>query len=170
MFMFVPDPMINIIIWICLGFILLMFGIAGWFIQEWMRSDWLIWINKDNSITIQQRIIKKDERIAAKIETNNNKMYSLALPHTSKSFPYWKKIYIFDEGLPIGRRLEHRKDVWYSPETLMKIVNDVRIKMLTKEPIDKNTKLFIILGAVAGFLAAIASAISLLINLGVIKQ
>jgi len=167
--MFVPNPLLNIVIWFCIGFILLIVAIVVYFIQEWLRSDWLVWINKDHTISLGQRIIKKEERVLGRIE-KGDKLYSLADAHNSKGFPQWKKIYVFDEGFPVGRKLEHRKDNWYSPQTLQKIVNDVRIKMLTKEPIDANTKLFIILGAIAGFLAAIASLVSLAINLGIIKR
>ena len=169
MFMFVPNPLLNIVIWFCIGFILLIVGIMVYFVQEWLRSDWIIWVNKDNTISLSQRIIKKSERILGKIE-KGDKFYCLTDAHNSKGFPQWKKIYVFDEGFPVGRMILHRKDCWYSPQTVMKIVNDSRIKMLTKEPIDANTKLFIILGAIAGFLAAIASLVSLAINLGIIKQ
>ena len=161
--------LMTLIFWVCGLFFVGIMGMMVYFIQDWMRSDWLIWVGKDNSLGITQRIIKKEERIQGKVEFSD-KLYNLADAHTSSTFPKWKKIYVFDEGFPVGRRLEHRKDSWYSPQTLQKIVNDVRIKMLTKEPIDKNTKLFIILGAIAGFLAALASLVSLAINLGIIKR
>jgi len=161
--------LMTLILWVCGLFFIGIMGMMVYFIQDWMRSDWLIWVGKDNSLGITQRIIKKEERIQGKVEFSD-KLYNLTDAHTSSTFPKWKKIYVFDEGFPVGRRLEHRKDSWYSPQTLQKIVNDVRIKMLTKEPIDKNTKLFIILGAIAGFLAALASLVSLAINLGIIKR
>ena len=169
MFMLVANPVLNLVIWISGLLLLGMVGVIVYFGYQWAKSDWLVWVNKDNSLTITQRVISKDERIATKVEFGD-KVYSLADAHTSRGFPPWKKVYVFDEGFPVGRRLEHRKDSWYSPQTLQKIVNDVRIKMLTKEPLDEKTKMFIILGAIAGFLAAIASLVSLAINLGIIGK
>ena len=169
MFQLVANPVLNIVLWVSGFFLLGMMGVIAYMVKEWAKSDYLIWVNKDGSLTITQRVIKKDERIATKVEFGD-KVYSLADAHTSRGFPPWKKVYVFDEGFPVGRRLEHRKDSWYSPQTLQKIVNDVRIKMLTKEPLDEKTKMFIILGAIAGFLAALASLISLAINLGIIGK
>ena len=169
MFMIVSNPLFNMIIWICIVFMLVIFSIMVYFIQQWMRSDWLIWVNKDGSISINQRIIKKSDRISGKIE-NGDKTYLLADAHTSRSFPYWKKVYVWDEGFPVGRKILHRKDFWYSPQTVQKIINDSRIKMLTKEPIDSKTKMFIILGAIGGFLGGLAGLISLAMSLGIIKR
>lgn len=170
-YMLVANPMLNIIIW-CFGvFTLLMFGIIIYFAQDWLRSDTLIFVNKDGTISITSRVIKKDERIAGKIEKGKHTylLESTAVTN-SKTFPQWRKIYIYDEGISLPRKIEYRKDTWFSTETITKILNDTRIKMLTKEPIDAQTKLFILLGALAGFLAAGASVINLLINLGIIKK
>lgn len=144
-------------------------SVAGWFLQDWLRSDTLIFINKDGSISTNTRVIKKDERIAGKIQKGKH-TYTLDPlgVHTVKTFPQWKKIYVFDEGCPMPRRLNYRKDYWFSTETITKVLNDTRLKMLTKEPIDANTKLFIMLGAIGGLLACLSSGIVLLLELGII--
>lgn len=170
-FMLVANPMMNIIIWACLVFMLAMFGIVVYFMQQWLRSDTIMIVNKDGSLSMTTRIINKDERISGKIQRGKH-TYILepAGVHTSKGFPQWKKIYVFDEGIPMPRKIEYKKDAWFSTETITKILNDTRIKMLTKEPIDANLRLFIILGAIGGICGALAGGITLLIELGIIKK
>ena len=162
---------ITIILWIAGVFFFSMMGICIYFLQQWLRSDTIIFVNKDGTIDIKTRIIKKDERVKGYIQKGK---FTYALEptgiHNTKSFPNWKKIYIWDEGISMPRKVEYRKDFWFSPETITKILNDTRIKMLTKEPIDPATKIFILLGAIAGILAAIASIINLAISLGIIGK
>jgi hypothetical protein len=171
MFMLVANPTLNIILWIMIVFFLVIMGVCIYFLQEWLRSDTIMIVNKDGSIRIKTRIITKDERIAGQIKDGKHTYILEPMGvHTSKSFPQWKKIYVFDEGISMPRKIEYRKDAWFSTETIQKILNDTRIKMLTKEALDPQIKLFIILGAIAGFLAAVASIINLMINLGIIKK
>jgi hypothetical protein len=167
----VANPTLNIVVWCSIGFFVLIVGAIIYFIQEWLRSDWLVFVNKDQSINIEQRIVSKEERISGQLKKGKH-TYLLEPQgvHTTKSFPQWKKIYVFDEGSPLPRKVEYKKDAWFSTETVQKILNDTRIKMLTKEPIDANLKLFIILGAIGGILGALSSAVILLIELGVIGK
>ena len=169
-YMLVANPMLNMIIWVFGVFFLGMIGACIYFIQEWLRSDTLIFVNKDNTIDVITRIIKKEERIAGKIERGKHDyLMEPAGVTNTKKFPQWRKIFVWDEGIPTPRQILYRKDAWFGTETVQKILNDTRIKQMTKDPIDPQTKMFIILGAAGGILAALASAVVLLIELGIIK-
>jgi len=170
-YMLLPNPTLNIIIWFAILFFIGIVGAIIYFVQDWLRSDTVVMVNKDGSLDITTRVIKKDERISGRIERGKHTyMLEPKGVHTSKSFPQWKKIYVFDEGSPMPRILEYKKDAWFSTDTVQKVVNDTRIKQMTKEAIDPGLKLFIILGAIGGICAALASGIMLLMQLGIIGK
>lgn len=167
-YMLVANPVLNVVLWLSMFMILGIVGVIIYFMYDWLKSDVFIFVNKDGSLEISSKVIPRDNRISGKFQKGKH-TYLLEpdAVHTKKNFPQWKKVYVFDEGSPMPRVLGYKKDAWFSTETITKILNDTRIKMLTKEPIDANLKLFIILGAIGGIAGAFASAITLAMQLGI---
>ena len=159
----VANPTLNLVVWICIVFMLIIGAIIVYFLWDWLRSDVFIFVNKDGSLETFQKVVPSNNRIAGKIQKGKHTyLLEPKAVHTKRNFPQWKKIYVFDEGSPLPRLLQYKKDAWFSTETITKILNDTRIKMLTQEPIDAKLKAFIILGAVGGICSAIASNFSLI--------
>jgi len=150
-----------------------MFGILAivilWTIYEMigiLLKDRIIIVNKDGSLSFYNKKLKGKNRI--EIEKKTYPLDSKAV-HTIKGLFFWKKVYIFDEGSVMPRKILFKKDVWADAGTITKIINDEQVMMLSKKAIDPGTKLFIIFGAVGGILASISSAVLLAMELGLIK-
>ena len=168
-YMLLPNPMLNIVIWVCMLFILIICLAIVYFMWDWLRSDMFIFVNKDGTLEITSKVVSADARISGKFQRGKHTyLLEPKAVHNKKNFPQWKKVFVFDEGSPMPRVLGYKKDAWFSTETITKILNDTRIKMLTKEPIDANLKLFIILGAIGGVCSAIGMVIMLAMQLGLI--
>ena len=167
----VANNLVNTLLWIMIGMIGSIMLWALYELQKWLRSDTLIFVNKDGTVDIKSRVIKSSERIAGKIEKGKHTyLIETEGVMNTKLFPYWRKIYMWDEGQSVPRKILYRKDMWFGTETITKILNDTRIKMMTKEPIDPALKMWLVIGAGAAVLSFLISVVNLLITTGVIKK
>ena len=132
----------------------------------WLMKDRVILVNKDNSLSFYTVNTKNKTFIV--IDKKTYPLDSEAV-HTTKGKLFWKKTYVFNENSSKPRKLTYIKDVQLSAESITKVMNDDAIQRLSKKAIDPGLQMMLILGAIGGLLASVASIVLLLRDLGIIK-
>jgi hypothetical protein len=78
-----------------------------------------------------------------------------------------KALYIFSQGKPTPLKIDYNKHAWLDSDTLLPVINNELVKQIVK-PTDPAKEMMILLGAIGGVVAGIASIVILLIQLGIV--
>jgi hypothetical protein len=138
--------------------------IIGFFIYNWYKryiSDTLVFIDPSNRFEIVK------DKITSKTTYNyKNKKYFL----TDKSSLLNRKgrsLYIFSQNKPAPMQVSYNNASWISSETLLTMINNDLIRQFAKTK-GSIEDAILMLGAIGGMIAGIASVIILLKTFGVI--
>ncbi len=153
-------------IWGTIVFIFLLLGGGGYFIFSLIKkfyTDIVIMIDKNNRWRIFYQKIKG--RSSLKMGT---KSY-MFLPDAGLLNYKGKALYVFSEDKPEPMAIGYKKVSWLDASSLSGVINNKLVQQIIK-PVDKFVDMLIILGAIGGILAGLASILILLIQTGVISS
>lgn len=139
-------------------------GIAVTFCIMYFRLKWtdkLIFIDKSKRWWMLEKNIKQEEVI------NIDKMAYSTHKDAALLNRKGKALFIFSVNNPLPMKLDWKSSEWLSSETLMNTINNELIKKLVQLE-SKIKDLFLLLGAIGGIIAGIASVIILLRTYGAI--
>lgn len=134
-----------------------------WILWEYWKiyiRDTLIFIDKSNRWEVV-----KDKIRGLTSYTHNQKKYLLA-DNCSLLNKKGKSLFIFSENKPAPMKISYNESKWLTSESIMSILNNTLIQKLVKTS-DSLKDNFILIGAVGGMIAGIASIVILLKQFGV---
>ena len=158
----------NMPLWMIVSFftyIVILKGLILYLVWQWYKRrllDRIIFIDKNNR-WIEYPISLKGKQTIARKENE----YVLQ-PDKGLLNSRGKALYIFSEGKPAPLKLDYNSHEWLDSKSIMGVLQNKYVQQIVK-PTDKFVDLILILGAIGGFLAFIASVINILIATGVIK-
>lgn len=155
---------LSTILWIMTSILVISLLIVLYLFWKDINKDRMFIITRDNKLAIK----KINRKMQGKIQLGKG-TYILEGAIPNLTFPPWRQNYFFDEDTPTPRKISYKKNEWYGTDTITKIINDEHLKQLTQEAITPQIKLFIILGAISGFLSLLSSIIILANITGLIK-
>ncbi len=145
-------------------FLMIVFAVGFiWILWEYWKifiKDTLIFIDKSNRWSMV-----KDKISGLNSYTHNQKKYMLA-DNCSLLNKKGKSLFIFSENKPVPLKLSYNDNKWLTSESIMSILNNDLIQKLVKTS-DSFKDGLILLGAIGGFIAGIASIVILLKQFGV---
>ncbi len=156
----------SLLVWTAVFFIFsLMISILYtiyYFYSKYNKKDIALIIDKTNKWRMHYLNFTGKGRI-----TVEGKTYVLA-QDCGKLNSKGKALYVFSENKPTPLNWEYNKAKWLDADTLMSVINNDIVKQIVK-PTDAARDMLILLGAIGGILAGLASILILLIQVGVIK-
>ena len=152
------------IFWFIMFYALALKGIIAWLIIKYIKrynTDLMLMIDKNNRWTLI------NQNFSGKTETKvKDKAYFLQ-EKCGLVNKRGKALYVFAQNKPQPLQLDYNKSKWLDSKSLMAIINNKLVQMIVK-PKENVRDILILLGAIGGLVAGVASVVNLLKTTGVI--
>lgn len=148
-----------------LSFQLLLLTIITYFTMDWLKkffSDKIMILDKTN----RWKMHYKNTYGAESINIGKKKYFLKGTPPLNK---LGRAFFVFSENKPMPLELNYNKAGWLSAETLKDVINNKIVQQIVK-PTERIVEILLILGAIGGVIAGLASVVNLLISTGVIQS
>lgn len=135
-----------------------------YFLFKWIRhtySDIIIFISRDGRFNIKYTKLKDAKKVDYADGEYKLVEDSAILNRKGKS------LYVFSVGNPVPLLLRYKKAEWLSSESIKAMLNNELIQKIVN-PVNSTEKVLLLIGALGGIIAGLASLIILAMELGII--
>lgn len=153
----------EIVVWMVLAFIFILMGSIILLIMRIMsniKSDKVLFIDKNNRWRLE------NDNFAGKTKISREKAVYYLSEDGGMVNKRGKSLYVFSENKPQPMKLKYNKSQWLDSTSLKGMINNDLVQLIIKS--GKKDDMLLVLGAIGGLIAGLASVIILLIQLEVI--